>query len=98
MARRVSIAELKARLSEFLKIVRAGEEVIVTDRGKAVARLTKVTGDEAMEARVEEMVRAGLAKRPTRPLDEEFFRMPRLPADIGERMVEIILEEREEGW
>ena len=35
----VSVRELKNRLSEYLRKVHAGQEVIVTSRGKAVARL-----------------------------------------------------------
>jgi len=35
----VGIRELKNRLSEYLRRVRAGETVLVTDRGQAVAEL-----------------------------------------------------------
>lgn len=35
----VSVAEAKAHLSEILDRVESGEEVIITRRGKAVARL-----------------------------------------------------------
>jgi prevent-host-death family protein len=35
----VSVADAKARLSEILDRVEAGEEVVITRRGKAVARL-----------------------------------------------------------
>ena len=35
----VSVAEAKAHLSEILDRVEAGEEIIITRRGKAVARL-----------------------------------------------------------
>lgn len=35
----VSVRELKNRLSEYLRKVSAGAEVVVTSRGKAVARL-----------------------------------------------------------
>lgn len=35
----VSVRELKSRLSEYLRKVAAGEEVVVTSHGKAVARL-----------------------------------------------------------
>jgi prevent-host-death family protein len=35
----ISIRELKNRLSEYLRLVAAGEEVVVTSRGKPVARL-----------------------------------------------------------
>jgi prevent-host-death family protein len=36
----VSVRELKARLSEYLRRAADGEEVIVTSRGKVVARLS----------------------------------------------------------
>lgn len=36
----VGIRELKNRLSEFLRDVRAGERVLVTDRGEVVAELS----------------------------------------------------------
>ena len=35
----MGIRELKARLSEYIRRVRAGEEVLVSDRGKVVAEL-----------------------------------------------------------
>ena len=36
----VGVRELKNRLSEYLRQVRAGEGVLVTDRGEVVAELT----------------------------------------------------------
>jgi prevent-host-death family protein len=39
-----TVSELKARLSEFLVHVRAGSEVLITDRGKPVARLVPISG------------------------------------------------------
>lgn len=38
-----SIAKLKASLSHYSRIVRAGEEVLVTNRGKAVAEIVPVS-------------------------------------------------------
>ena len=38
----VSIREMKNRLSKYLKLVRAGKDVVITDRGRPVARLTLV--------------------------------------------------------
>jgi prevent-host-death family protein len=40
---RVNLAEAKARLSELLDKVEAGEEIIVTRRGREVARIRGVT-------------------------------------------------------
>ncbi len=41
MAKRVGVSDLKARLSEYLRLVKKGEEVVVLDRGEPVARLTR---------------------------------------------------------
>lgn len=35
----VGVRELKNRLSEYLRLVRGGEEILVTDRGEVVAEL-----------------------------------------------------------
>lgn len=46
-----SVSEFRARLSDFLARVRAGEEVVITSRGVPVAKLVPVTpGDEASAA------------------------------------------------
>ncbi|MGH7266132.1 MAG: type II toxin-antitoxin system Phd/YefM family antitoxin [Candidatus Rokuibacteriota bacterium] len=37
--KRVGLRELKNRLSEYVRLVRAGEVVLVTDRGQVVAEL-----------------------------------------------------------
>ena len=37
--RRIGIRELKAKLSECVREVSAGQTIVVTDRGRAVARL-----------------------------------------------------------
>lgn len=37
--RAVGIRELKNRLSEYLRAVRSGEQVLVTDRGRVIAEL-----------------------------------------------------------
>jgi antitoxin (DNA-binding transcriptional repressor) of toxin-antitoxin stability system len=46
--RRVNLAEAKARLSALLDAVEAGEEeVVITRRGRSVARLNRETGGKA---------------------------------------------------
>ena len=52
----VGIRELRADLSRFVKRVRAGEEVVVTDHGKAVARLVPIDG----ERKIDRLIREGL--------------------------------------
>lgn len=58
----VGIRELKNGLSKYLERVRAGEEVIVTDRGRPVARLSTI--DESTD-RLADLVAAGVVRAPT---------------------------------
>ena len=94
---RVSIGRLKARLSEYLRQVRAGRDLVVTDRGRPIARLAGLETERALEGRVADLVRSGLARRPERPLDPEFLERPR-PSDPDGRSLESVLEERGQGW
>jgi prevent-host-death family protein len=48
------VRELKSRLSEFLGLVAAGEQVIVTDRGRPVARLVPFATESAVERGIDE--------------------------------------------
>jgi prevent-host-death family protein len=94
---RVSIGRLKARLSAYLDRTRAGESVVVTDRGRPIARLTPVGGEVALEGRAAELERAGLARTPRRPFDRALLTALR-PGDSAGRSLEAVLEERAEGW
>lgn len=82
--RAVGIRELKNKLSEYLRIVRAGETVFVTDRGKVVAELVPPgEGGRAshLSPGLAELVREGRAT-PGGPRDPSVYRsLPRLCAD-----------------
>lgn len=58
----VAVTELRAHLSRWLKQVRDGEEVVVTDRGVPVARLLGV--DTA--STIESLTARGVIARPVR--------------------------------
>ena len=92
----VSIGRLKARLSEYLRRVTGGREVVVTDRGRPVARLIGLEDELNLDARVLELVEAGKAQRPRQALDLELIRRLR-PSDPDSRSQEAVLEERAEG-
>jgi prevent-host-death family protein len=55
----VGVRDLKDNLSRYLGRVRDGEEVIVTDRGKPVARLSAI--DHPID-RLSELIAAGLVR------------------------------------
>jgi prevent-host-death family protein len=95
--KRASVAELKARLSEFLAAVKRGEDVIVTDRGKPVARITGLGTGGRQRARAQELVAAGILQPPRGKLPRDFFKVPR-PQDPDGRVLRALQEERSEGW
>jgi prevent-host-death family protein len=72
----MGIAELKALLSETLARVKAGEEVIVTEHSRPIARLMPLSSATPAAA-TQELVRAGLVKAPEKALDESFWKLPR---------------------
>jgi prevent-host-death family protein len=94
----VGVGELKARLSEYLRRVKRGEEVIVTERGRAVARLSPVIEPGQTDARYHALVASGAIRPPVRKPDPDFFRKRLLPADPEGLALQHLLEEREEGW
>lgn len=55
---RVGIRDLKARLSEYLRLVRLGNTVIITDHGHPVGRLSPV--EQPLDERLEALQLAGL--------------------------------------
>lgn len=57
----VGVRELKSRLSEYLRAIRAGESVLVTDRGEVVAEFSP-PGHGQVDASVPPGLRA-LARR-----------------------------------
>ncbi len=54
----VGVRELKSRLSEYLRRVRTGQIIVITDRGQPVGRI--VPAAQPLEARLQAMVEAGL--------------------------------------
>lgn len=82
--RQVRIAELKARLSEYLRMVRGGETVEVLDRDTPVAHLVPVRDRAALRIRKP----APGAPRPGR------VPVPK-PLKLNIDVVDLLLEERQ---
>jgi prevent-host-death family protein len=57
----VGIRELRADLSRYLKRVREGEEIVVTDRGNPIAKISPTNG----RSRIDELIAAGVVTPPT---------------------------------
>lgn len=95
--RTAAIAKLKASLSEYLALVKAGEEVLITDRGKPVAKLSPIHSDTvAISTRVMTLAKAGLAYIGTDDgIPETFWSLPQ-PIDKDGMALKSLLEERSE--
>lgn len=85
-AMEVGIRELKTHLSRYVARVKQGEEIVVTEHGKPVARLVPMNG----ERKIDRLIREGVV-RPARaqkgPLPEP-LRVP------GLSLSEIVIEQR----
>lgn len=94
-----SISEVKNGLSAIIDRVRAGESVVVTDRGIPVAVIEPVSGRIDVEDRLSRLERAGLVRRGRTQPPVDLMRTPgpTLRGD-GPNAVDIILEERRTGW
>lgn len=98
--KKASISILKAHLSRYVDAVKSGEEVIVTERGRPVARLSALDPGAHPDGRTAQLVREGRMKAPAGPGSG-----PRtqdsadsgLPTDPQGRSLALLLEERAEG-
>lgn len=97
MIKTASVSELKAKLSAFLDIVRQGNEVLVTDRGKLIARLAPVKGGRLEDSRRDRLLRTGRLRSPARALPKNFWDQAH-PIDQEGRSLAALLAERESGW
>ncbi len=92
-----AVSKLKSSLSEYLLKVKAGEEVIITDRGKPIAKIVPLDREEtAIPPHFLTMEKAGLVRIGRSMLNKDFWKMPR-PKDKKGRALANLLKEREEG-
>lgn len=70
--RKAGVREAKARLSRLIRDVQRGNEWMITERGKPVARLVPVTANRlSLDERARRLEESGLLeplRRPPRPL------------------------------
>jgi prevent-host-death family protein len=69
----VAITDLRAHLSDWLARAREGEDLVVTDRGLPVARITGIDATP----RIQRLIEQGVIARP---------KHPRQPIDPNERV------------
>ena len=92
-----AVSELKTSLSKYLSIVKAGEEILITEHGKPIARLAPLEGRSAkIPAHLLDLERAGLVRIGSGRLPPGFWDRKR-PRDPRGLALKALLEERETG-
>ncbi len=97
MGRTAAVSNLKATLSKWLARVKAGEEVVVTERGRPIAKIVPLPkGGPVEDPHLLALARAGLVRMGSGKLPRSFWKMPR-PKDKRGAGLRALLEERAEG-
>jgi prevent-host-death family protein len=90
-----NVAQIKARLSEYLRQVKDGGEVVITERGIPVARLVPLAPEEKRATREERLIRSGALRPPTVPRRQ--LGAPKLKRGAGRAVLQALLAERDEN-
>ena len=83
----VGIRDLKSRLSEYMRQVKQGQVILITDHGQPIGRLVPV--ELSMEERINGLCEAGLISWNGKKLSEEAVSIP----NPGQQMASDILVE-----
>lgn len=88
----MGLREANQHFSKAIKAVKAGEDVVLTERGKPIAVIKPIHGDD-WEAALDRMAAAGLLIRATRRGPLSPFRPRKIR---GKPLSETLREERDE--
>jgi prevent-host-death family protein len=92
-----TITEAKNGLSALLDRVRAGETILIVDRGVPVARLEPARGSDDAGGRIARLERAGILRPPTGPPRLDILSKPPPKPAKDADVVGAVLEERRAG-
>lgn len=89
----IGVRELKTRLSAYLRRVKAGQAMTITERGKPVGRIVPVRSEVGTGERVRQLTRTGIVAWSGQKLGRK---RPASPRVRGKRMLaDVVLENRE---
>ncbi len=92
-----TITEAKNGLSALIDRVRAGESVVITDRGVPVARLEPMASHPDPDGRIARLERAGIIRRGRSAPPIDLMREAPPAVEPGGSVLEALLEERRTG-
>ena len=86
------IKDVKNNLSRLLAQVKAGEEILITERGRPIARIVKENhGDKSVRAALAPLVQIGLVTLPNKSILKERISPVGIP---GKSVSEMVTEDR----
>ena len=86
------IKDVKNNLSRLLAEVKAGEEILITERGKPVARIVKERPDDkSIRAALMPLIQKGLITLPSRRIVKDSISAASVP---GRCISEMVIEDR----
>lgn len=90
----VGSRELKTRLGTYLRRVREGRTLVVTDRGEPIAELRPLTSDASLPAVLSKLAGKGVVTLPTRAATSTF----RPIRSRGAAVSDAVLKDREDRF
>ncbi len=92
-----SVSEAKNRLSALLKLVQAGQSIIITDHGVPVARLEPMQLGAGVPPRILGLAQQGLVRLPAREPSAAWLDLPRPDAPAGPSASDMLIDDRRQG-
>jgi len=92
-----AVARLKAELSRYLRLVKNGEEILVTERRVPVARLVPIELEDVDDEGLRGLEREGLLRIGRGRLPKGFWKQRRVRDPKG-LLRKAAIEERQGGW
>lgn len=94
---KLGLREANQHFSKAIKAVRAGKEVVLTERGQPIAVIKPIKGERALDATLKRMADEGLITLPSRkgPLPSPRWKPIRLK---GKPISQTIIEDREDRF
>lgn len=94
--RTAAIAKLKAGLSGYLESVKAGEQVVVTERGRPVALIVPIDPHISEDERRSELIAKGLVRPGRGRIPVDLIEGAAVAGLTADRALEAVLEDRED--
>jgi prevent-host-death family protein len=90
---KLGLREANQHFSKAMKAVRAGKDVILTERGQPIAVIKPITGEQEPDAALEHMAAEGLITLPSRKGQLPRFKPIRIK---GKPLAQTIIEDRDD--